>query len=72
MIYNIFYLYFYKYIYEIKVFIMFIVKFLIVMYDYKFLLLKKMGKLIKLIKNLSLNVKSISIFYNNNNFYEKV
>lgn len=51
---------------------MFIVKFLIVMYDYKFLLLKKMGKLIKLIKNLSLNVKSISIFYNNNNFYEKV
>lgn len=50
---------------------MFIVKFLIVMYDYKFLLLK-MGKLIKLIKNLSLNVKSISIFYNNNNFYEKV
>lgn len=52
---------------------MFIVKFLIVMYDYKFLLLKKkMGKLIKLIKNLSWNVKSISIFYNNNNFYEKV
>lgn len=52
---------------------MFIVKFLIVMYDYKFLLLKKkMEKLIKLIKNLSLNVKSISIFYNNNNFYEKV
>lgn len=30
-----------------------------------------MEKLIKLIKNLSLNVKSISIFYNNNNFYEK-
>lgn len=52
---------------------MFIVKFLIVMYDYMFLLLKKkMGKLIKLIKNLSLNVKSISIFFNNNNFYEKV
>lgn len=51
---------------------MFIVKFLIVLYDYKFLLLKKKkGKLIKLIKNLSLNDKSISIFYNNNNFYEK-
>lgn len=58
-IYNTFHLYLHKYIYEIKAFIMFIVKLLTVMYDYKSLLLKKMGKLIKPIKNLSPNVKSI-------------
>lgn len=51
-IYNTFHLYPHKYIYEIKTFIMFIVKLLTVMYDYKSLLLKKMGKLIKPIKKL--------------------
>lgn len=70
-IYNTFRLYLHKYIYEIKTFIMFIVKLLTVMYDYKSLLLKKMGKLIKPIKNLSPNVKSISTSLNNNNLHEK-
>lgn len=43
-IYNTFHLYPHKYIYEIKTFIMFIVKLLTVMYDYKSLLLKKKWK----------------------------
>lgn len=71
-IYNTFHLYLHKYIYKIKTFMMFIVKLLTVMYDYKSLLLKKMGKLIKPIKNLSPNVKSISTSHNNNNLHEKV
>lgn len=72
-IYNTFRLYLHKYIYEIKTFIMFIVKLLTVMYDYKSLLLKKKKeKLIKPIKNLSPNVKSISTSHNNNNLHEKV
>lgn len=51
-IYNTFHLYLHKYIYEIKTFIMFIVKLLTVMYDYKSLLLKKNGKINKTNKKL--------------------
>lgn len=72
-IYNTFHLYLHKYIYEIKTFIMFIVKLLTVLYDYKTLLLKKNGKINKTNKkNLSPNVKSISTSHNNNNLHEKV
>lgn len=51
-IHNTFHLYPHKYIYEIKTFIMFIVKLLTVMYDYKSLLLKKNGKINKTNKKL--------------------
>lgn len=51
-IHNTFHLYLHKYIYEIKTFIMFIVKLLTVMYDYKSLLLKKNGKINKTNKKL--------------------